>query len=465
MAETHLPVGYPALLASLRWAFPNAIVPLQLVSLLASLGAVLLSASYYRRRLDRTWAWLTTMLLAVHVAVVRFSTLVMAEAVYMLLSFCVLVLVERQEQSELDRRGWYIVIGLLATAAYFVRIFGMTLFGAVVLYYVTRRRWSGVLATTLPFAAAYGLWSRRNSALGSAGVSYGVGSSALLKVPGMMVRRLASPQMAEQWFRNLPDFLVPLMFGPRVTGLLQSVGLGFLSFLMGGLVVLVILVGFVTQVRKRFGVAELYVLAYAAVLVVAPLTERYWLPLAPLIVYYFALGLQSLASEIQSVIGRRSVVQVGAGSVMVALTLLHLGRDVQAAVNPLRNRIPDVAVGASWIARDAPADAVVMARVPRVTYLYSQRTVVPFPGFTAGEVYDPYPSLESRYEEARLYEAIDLLGVDYVLVEPRLASGTPFRWSEYTGRSVVPLLESDPERFSEVFASEDGLVRVYRVHQ
>jgi hypothetical protein len=183
-----------------------------------------------------------------------------------------------------------------------------------------------------------------------------------------------------------------------------------------------------------------------------------------LIIYYFLLGIEWLVEKSLVKVSRLRWVPFIVGGVAFAIFFLHLGRDVQEMLNPVRDRIPNVALGASWIPKNTPGDALVMAQAPCVTYLYSNRHVVPFPD-AAYEVYKPYLDLKAVGARARFYEAIEVSGVSYVLVEPELAPGIPFKWSSYIRDDIIPLLEGDNKRFNLVYSDESSLIRVYRVCQ
>jgi hypothetical protein len=466
MPETNLPVGYPLLLAPLRWAFPDTFVPLQMLSLVAAVGIVILCYVYYSRRLEQSLAWLITLLLAVHVAFVGSAVMVMTEAPYTLLSIGMLILIDILQESDRRRSiARYFLVGLLGTSACLVRGWGIALMAAAVVYFLGKHRWREMVGLVVPFAALYGLWSARNVSLGGTMLSNNVGPTTFVSV----VQQLNPDQnpinkVLIQWVQELPELLIPLIFGPKISNALQQLGLGFAPWMIGGIVLLTVVAGYLLRIRKGWTLAEVYTPAYVALLALAPLdaTKRYLVPLLPLLLYYFAVGLQHLASFVSHRFGWRGIAKGGSYVVLAMLVVLHLGRNVQEIRNPLRNRIPDVALGAGWIARNTPSDAVVMALIPRVTYLYAQRVTVPFPD-GGGEIYDAYPGLVTAESSVRFQEAIERYSVDYILVEPILKPGIPFKWSSYIRDEIVPVLEQEPSRFRLVFADDSGLIRVYQV--
>jgi len=360
----------------------------------------------------------------------------------------------------------YFAIGLLATTAYFVRAWGIALVAALVLWYTFRRNWRGLFCVIAPFSLGYVFWSARNNALGGAGASYGLSSATVIPFLQELAHDLPSKAVA-QWVQNLPDFLIPLLFGPKVLEVLGKIGLAPLSFIAGGIVLAILITGYLAQARSKASVAEYYVPIYLVILTLGPQDSRYWVPLTPLLILYLTVGVKIIASWIANRLRIPRLAPAFIGFGLFALISLHLARDVQAVINPVRNRIPDVAVGPSWLATNVPIDAVVMAPVPRVTYIYSQRTTVPYPDGGDGQRYKLSPELYSLTETTslqRFYESLDLFNVDYLLIEPDLVSGTPFSWQDYFRTEIIPALEQEPERFQLVYMDESELVRVYQVY-
>jgi hypothetical protein len=144
------------------------------------------------------------------------------------------------------------------------------------------------------------------------------------------------------------------------------------------------------------------------------------------------------------------------------LLLISLGRDVQALIDPVRNRLPDVASGATWLAEHTSADAVVLAETPRVSCIYARRSMVPYPDATY-EARVVFGDRDACASISCIAQVIQQYGIDYVLVTYRISPDLPLHWSSFTKEHIMPLMESDPERFQAVYTSSDGLVRVYQV--
>jgi len=206
---------------------------------------------------------------------------------------------------------------------------------------------------------------------------------------------------------------------------------------------------------------NLYVFFYLLILIQAP-GLRYWIPLIPFVIYYFLIGVEWGIQVICDRIRKPLWAPFMALAIFSMVFILHLGRDFQEILDPVRNRIPDVASGSTWIADNTPDDAIVMALVPRVSYLYSSRKTIPYPD--AGDTHlFPMIELTSTGKKERFIESIDFYQVSYVLVEPMLRSGLPMEWSPYIQEDIIPVLQENPLRFRLVYRNADDKVRIYQV--
>jgi hypothetical protein len=456
MAETSLPPGFPALLSPLRWLFPGSFVPAQLLSLAAMLGVVAMAGLYYRRHLDARLAVLASLFLAVNVGVIQHSTVVMTEAAYTFCVMLIMTLVWHSREHGGEQATTMIAVALLAVVAYFIRSWGLALGASLIASHALRGRRLGAVAASLPFVAGYALWAMRNEASGGIGGSYGIAPSTVVT----FIRRFNdafSSKLTTHWLHDLPQWF----FTPRTVYTLDSHELGWLALLVGAVVLALLVIGFVAQARHETSLVELFVLAHAALVSIAPLNARYWIPVLPFLVLYFIVGLRIVLAAAQRwLTARQSSALVVL--VLVALVGLHVVRDVQDVFDPPRLRVPDVAIGALWIAANTPANAVILANTPRVSYLYARRTIWAFPD-GRGEIFEAYPDLPLVGKSERLLAAIEQTEARYILVEPSLGQHPPFKWSDYVRQVVVATIEAEPQRFRLLFADGTGMTRAYFV--
>ena len=175
---------------------------------------------------------------------------------------------------------------------------------------------------------------------------------------------------------------------------------------------------------------------------VGSVKARFLIPILPFLYLYFVQGMAWVVEKvIRSRInyGRR----VEAGLIgLIALVLLI--RNVQDWRNPVMNQMTDLSIGTSWVAENAPPDSIVMVNEPVPAYVHVQRKTIGYP--TNGQELERY---------------LDNQGIDYIVVSPKLQSPRSMELDDFTITQVLPILNSQPEKFKKVFLSTEYNVTVY----
>ncbi len=459
--ETNLPIGYPLALSVIRLFFPQSFLPLQLFSLLCVLVTLYLSVKVFDAYLSPFLYITYIFLVSVNTNIVGASHQVMSEAFYLMLTFIVFALVQASEHS--GQQKWLAIIcAFVATYGFFTRGWGGALVVSLVAYWLINKKWKSALFTVLIFVASVILWSWRNASLGGSGVinNLGADSDAVRWYVGRLLNSVST--LDDVFLDQMSTIIMPLFLGPRFLQFFGAARLMFVPYLLAASVSLAIVAGWIRHFISGRGILmNLYVFFYLLILIQAP-GLRYWIPLIPFVIYYFLIGVEWGIQVICDRIRKPLWAPFMALAIFSMVFILHLGRDFQEILDPVRNRIPDVASGSTWIADNTPDDAIVMALVPRVSYLYSSRKTIPYPD--AGDTHlFPMIELTSTGKKERFIESIDFYQVSYVLVEPMLRSGLPMEWSPYIQEDIIPVLQENPLRFRLVYRNADDKVRIYQV--
>lgn len=464
---TFVPFGYPLLLAPLVSLFPGNFVPLQVLSLAFSLGAIIVSWVYAKQRFGLVIAAASTALFALNPTFVSHATLVMSEPAFTFFSLLTLLLAELyiSRRPALDRT-WVALVGAASMTA-FIRLPGLVCVGAILVYLVLTRRLRHAAALAVPFAALQGAWYLRNwfvagSLLSREYVEIGARAGA-----SNFLNQLNQALVGFFWL--VPNTVLPVL-SPRIAERLEQLN-PLIPLVIALAIWLPIIIGYLFVLRSRLGTAEIYVALMAPLLVAWGFPQgRYLVPLLPLLCIYLCLGLYELFKRVV-----RRTRPLRAEDLLVGcatgILLLSLARDAQSMVNPLRERIPDISLGATWIRDHSLSDALVMTATPRSTFVYSERVSVPFPIPTASaedvDVRYVYGTLPSMELEALLRWAINKYGVDYILVAPPIATyetALSAHLDEYASKTALPVLKADPSRFSLVYSNPQRQVFVFQVN-
>ncbi len=492
-----VPIGYPLVLAPLVLLFPDSFLPLQLLSSGLLLVTVVLVYRYARSRLGDGAALLAAALFGTNLAIVHSAAQVMSEALFLLCLFWALLQTERFVRLQSVR--WYHV---LLTAAVIglpvsVRYLGSLMVAALMFYILWQRRdrWAvGAIALAVVFLLIINLglggsevgqyyvgsFSRLVSRLNPLVIQASEGSAVSPGAAdvGLLARITNNARFILTY--PLPGILMPLFHGPRIRAFFDSIRLGFIPDAAQLGIDLLLAMGLIQQLRRKARASEWVILAYAATVFLLPVEDwtktgssyRYWIPWIPFGYMYLLTALQSIHGF---AVQKRRLPKWFAypnGLAILATTCmlaLNLGRNVQESiVNPIRDRVPDLAVGSEWIRTHSDPNDVIMVYKPRIFTLYLHREVVPYP--------HPYEAIESRVIYADLPEwqqdplavdtlcaIVDTFDVAYVLISPARVPDQPLHWTEYVQTELLPAIHARPDRFRLVWVSEDGFTQVYRV--
>lgn len=462
-----VPFGYPLLLAPLVWLFPTSYLPLQMLSLALALATIMLLWYYLNRREEVLVVIAVTALYGLHPATVGHATMVMTEIAFLCFTFMTLVLLDHYEDGA-PLFGWiWLVMICSAAMTYFIRITGLTLITAIGFYLLARQRWARAFAFGIPVATAIGLWSLRNLlVVGSPISDEYVRIAGRAGLEGYLSQLLGT---AVNYAILVPDMLLPL-FSPRLVNLLGSTG-SPLILVYSLIIWCFLVVGFLTCMRRSFNVVQIYVVLLGALLLVWGYPQgRYLLPILPFLYLFLVTGTLKIAQWLLPHLRLALPPHLVLMGFVAVVMLLILARNVQGLRNPLRERIPDVSLGSSWIREHTPHDAVIMARVPRVSFIYSDRSTVAYPpespSSTDVDTRLFYPNdLGSAPAEAMLW-AINRYGVDYLLISPPLitSEGSYVADLDTLMKDVVlATIKNHPERFDAVYTNIKSQVFVYKV--
>jgi hypothetical protein len=223
--------------------------------------------------------------------------------------------------------------------------------------------------------------------------------------------------------------------GPQRRWDMYLVGLGILA---------ITLAGFVEDLRRRMDLSHFFVILFVGTLLVWPhvwATDRFILPLLPLLLMYFLKGGRLLLRKVPPAVRKR----VGLALIIV-LTFTNLRLVAKAAPGNLRlmraHATGDRIAGysADWIkffetayyaARFTNPDAVFLVRKPGLFYLFAERKCVAYP-FTP--------------DQEAIMSAMDENGVSFVVVDA-------FTWTSTTRKYLIPTIMARGERFAVVYST------------
>lgn len=444
--ERAFPPGWPILLTPLTFLFPGNYAVLKLLSLALWLASIFLIYKIFSRRIESPYLEIITGLAALNPLLVGTSATVMSESAYLFFSLLALNLLDIwNNKADGKKDSLIVLVAILALYTQLIRTVGIALAIALVVYFLFIRRFREAGITTGVFIVGALLQAWINLRNGGSVVSSGYEAQVF---KGSIMEKLG--QMASNGLgylnETLAGSLIPI-FGSRVTSVLGNYGLRFLPALVNIIILLLIVIGVIRSIRK-FGVFDLYFAIYLLGVLafwnpkVGSVKARFLIPIIPFLYFYLMQGILWAKENItrRRINYGRRIEAVVVGFVVVAL----LVRNLQDWQNPVMNQMTDLSIGASWVAKNAPSDAIVMVNEPVPAYVHVQRKTIGYPK-----------------ADRDLVSYLNNQGIDYIVVSPKLQSPRSIELDEDVTARILPVLNSQPDKFIVVFQSDEHNVTVY----
>ncbi len=433
---TKYPPGFPAFLAGWSFVFGDSVTSMKINVLLCFVAAAGFTFLLARRLVGDHLAAIAAFTIAISSSVLEYSHQVLSDVPYMLFSLLAIYLVLTGPKGSRTALAGLV----LCIWAYFARTVGASLVFASVVFLLLKSRRKEAVILICGFLAVSGLWAIRNYTAAGEGSRYlKVLFSANPYDPdqGMIT---FSGLISRVWINGtaylgsmMPTNILPTLVRPA-----RDFGEIAMTSLMSVLIIVIAVFGAIA-LRKKALLISLYIVFYMMIYLGWPevwRSERFMIPLAPLLAIYLYAGLRWLLGFFGA---RGLAVTVICG--LLALTNLvslyrYIGRTKGYPAGWVR-----YFDAAKWIDGNSDEDAVVLCRKPFLFYLYSNRKTIAYP-FTRDK-----NAMREYLLEAR---------PDYIVLE-KLSSGT-----SATDVYLIPVLHEMTDHLREAHFTEEPVTAVYR---
>ena len=405
LPHTKYPHVFPAFLAVLMALGARTWAALKLSAAIPTVLTAALTFLWAKRRLTSIESFAVALLVVVSAGFVYYSQWILSDPLFV--AFTMLALWAFDVADEEDSRAGWVVLGVLATGlAFFTRSAGLPLVVAALGWLALRRRWLALGASAVALGVPMGLWALRGRGEGVA--QYG--TEFWMVDPYQPALGTIGPLgLLPRVLENLQAYV--LQHGPAGVIGAGRPGVALLGVVLTGAA----LGGWLVTVRRRFGVADLFVPLYVGLLLLWPAVwggDRFALPLYPLLFLYAGVALHFLRIWLPPF--------AGGGVAAVAFLVVFLpaagtwldGAEGRRRCETVARRSgpwacygPNIGYfvdAATWSATGLPPGAAVFTRKPRHFYLMS------------GHPSRTFPFVGEAAEHLALADA---LGVRYVLLD------------------------------------------------
>ncbi|HUR37112.1 MAG TPA: hypothetical protein VM009_04795 [Terriglobales bacterium] len=346
------------------------------------------------------------------------TSTVMSECLFFALQMAALVAAQHALGQEWRNRKALAWVALLATLSYLTRSAGIVIIVAVAAYLVMHRQLWRALSFVLLVAVMVTPWTLYQRDLRSKApaavqekLPKGYGSQIRQRAAGTDTQsKIAARELPLRIWQNViviiaadtGALLLPAVFrtasesGEEVIDLTNvawvphdyigwgkgTMGNALGTKLLSLLASLVILTGYFLSSQKKFGLLEIFTPLFLATIVIWPgPTFRYLLPLSPLFLYYFVIGLKAWLSSLQAGASHEWMFPRAALLCILALYLYDHGGYIAARQQPATEAAhPDwlrkfeaSKAAAGWIRANTAEKEIVTGDNLPMTYLYTGR--------------------------------------------------------------------------------------------
>lgn len=449
-AERAFPPGFPLLLTPLTFLFPNNYSVLKLFSLILWLASIYLIYKLFSKRLSSPHLEILITLVTLNPLLIGTSVTVMSESAYLFFSLLALYIFDSVghaysvTNSENKMAGYkpalLILISILIFYTQLIRTIGIALFIAFVLYLLFTRRFRELIISMIVFLIGTIIQRFITGSLISTGYQSQVFNSAIPEKIGQVFSNIVG-----YYNEVISSSLIPI-FGSRLDSILENYGLGFIPFTFNIIILFLIAFG-IFNTKPKLEWLHIYFVIYVCGILafwnpnVGSVKARFLIPILPFLYFYFLNGIKFFIEKFPQ--SNRVAITFA-----ILLSIPLLVRNIQDVINPVKNQITDLSIGASWVAENSPIDSIVMVNEPVPAYPHVQRKTINFPK-----------------QNQDLIRYINNQGIDYIIISPLLQSPRSLDLDPFIKNEVLPVLESSPDLFIIVYENKEYNVIVYQYNR
>ena len=375
--------GLPLLLVPAYWIFGTSITAFNVTIALVSTGFIYCLFILFRKQMNDYLALMFVIAVAVNYWVVLFGAIVMTEAPFYLAITVTFLAVAKYTEGQKTFNKWFWIVTILAFYTYQVKVIGVGLQAAVVIYFIIKRDYKKSGALAFSITLLFLVWNIRNYFSGNLGYfnvmfnTIGAGSGESLGAHeeglGLLGNVIWKP------IRNLIygwKYLIPMVFSSQkdifwwVPGQILLMMIGYTGFAMHSLKKRTVYD--ITMIITFLGIS-----LYAGVL----FPERWWMPFIPFMLYYIIFGWQEIVRYLLSKLKSETI--GSASRIIIAVFLGILFAIGLQTSNPIvinshaaEKSSPNAKAyieTAYWVRDNTPSDAKIASRLDKEFYILSDR--------------------------------------------------------------------------------------------
>jgi 4-amino-4-deoxy-L-arabinose transferase-like glycosyltransferase len=436
--HTKYPFVFPILLVPIIYFFGQNLTLMHLLIVLFAVLGLVLTFFYLGNILNRKWACLLSLLVAVSPVLVSSLGLILSDIPYFVFSLLFLICLERYATQESLLNRWFLSTCLFLLLAYFTRSVGISLFFACLSFLLARGLKRGSLGLSLKstlyigivFLIPFFFWNWRNLHLDqSLGMGQDYWREFLLIDPNRP--SLGKVGLKELFWRiSLSGEFYGYEMAKTIFYQNEAIWNSYPG-ITAGLISSLIILGFLGCLIKRQGALEFYFFYYILTIFLWNFRDpRFLLPILPFVFYYFFQGLwflERICLRQRKLSSRTNLAYLTFLLILVSNATGSVGQYVSFRQGRHYSLSAKNFIAAcKWLDKNSPPEAIVISSKPSVTSFFSHRQAIGYP-------------LSTHHKE--LISLIERLQIDYIIID---------EFSPQTQMYLVPAIIEFSRRFRQV---------------
>lgn len=420
--HTQYPPGLPLLLSLVMLVFGKSVIAMKFFIMLCGVAAFYLFYLISRRVFKDNFFLACAAYLLVPIFI-SYNHWILSEIPFLLANLAVIYFILRTEEG---KKIFYYPAFLCTVFAFFIRTPGIALVMAVLAYLIVRRKYRELLIFSALFLVLLIPWLIRNAHYSQTGGYIDQFLAKNMYQPDL--GRIGIADFLGRIFNNFRAYIFAIL--PQ--SLFSAITAKPLLFLLG--LLSTTLLGYELYNRRReWSIFEFFLIFGFPLQLIWPAvwtSDRFLLPLLPVMIIYLLLGLIRLSARIKYLIPALSIFFILVNTLAIfaqaraAVTnnRAYLRGDHYAGYEPVWRRYFETI---DWIKKNIPDDKIILNRKPEFVYLLSGHKSFIYP-FTTN----------SDKMQASINQA------DYILLD--------YCWNT-TPMYLIPALNKEPDKYEVAY--------------
>jgi len=369
--ETRYPFAYPLILSFIIFLFGESLIFLKLFSLLSFVLSIWLAFKIFSKDISQKNLIFLILIMALNPFLAQYSDHILTEIPYLFVSLLAFFMFKKY----LDNKRYFIPLIMTLILAFYIRVAGVALLGAIIFYYLFRKNFKKAIFwifLSISIIGPWMIWSKIHA------IPEDIDNYAQI----VFLKNQFYPEMGKESilgmcfrayrrikFYSLAAF--PTLIFPS-SGLAVSLyNLKILQIILGIFISIVAFIGYVKKFILRRDILEFYFLIYCFIYMIWVWAEvRYLVPILPIILFYFIFGLEQVFRYKKGIIVSFIVILMVCSNIIGNIKMYNQRKEYPPEYWKGSSEV------AQWVKENTPKESLIVCRKPYLFHCFTGRKTI-----------------------------------------------------------------------------------------